>query len=438
MKKNRILLMLLIAAMTLAACKKDGGGAPDLKPAITPVGTNDGSPVTKTIGNTGGSIMSDDGEMELIIPSGALATNTDITIQPITNNAPNGRRKAYRCLPDGLQFSKDITIRFYYNDQDAAATSPEYMMVAFQTADGNWAVIEDLTNDVGNQNINASVNHFTDFSAFDIMRINPAALYLRTNQTGEYEVTATGMSDLNSVLLLTAVLDRPEVWKANGVTGGNSQHGTITASSDQARVVYTAPANAPATNPVDISAEINLPFTVDGQRFNKGILIAKAYIIGNRYQVDLEYSGKSAVGTGEEFRVDDNARMTVNLIGAEGTVTGTINVPPTFTKTANSTNGCNTTFTSNGTGPIHLRDIDVIGVQKNGLTGDVYVYFDSDVGVVPAVMQIVCQAGTQTKDFLPWNTAGAVLTFKDNGQAQVIDMSQISSQSIQLIVTPLQ
>jgi hypothetical protein len=31
-----------------------------------------------------------------------------------------------------------------------------------------------------------------------------------------------------------------------------------------------------------------------------------------------------------------------------------------------------------------------------------------------------------------------VLTFKDNGQMQVIDMSQLSSQSLKLIATPIQ
>ena len=384
MKKSRILLVLFMAAMMLSACKKDGRGTPDIKPAITPVGTNDGNPVTQTIGNGGGTIVSDDGEMELIIPSGALAANTAITIQPITNNTPNGRRKAYRCLPDGLQFSKNITVRFHYNEQDAAATVPEYMMVAFQTADGNWAVIDDVSNDAGGQVLNASINHFTDFSAFDVMRIEPAALYLRTGQTGEYKVTATGMSELNGVLLLTALLERPETWKVNGVTGGNSQHGTIAASADQTKGVYTAPATAPATNPVDISAEINLPFTVDGQQFNRGILTAKAYIIGGRYRLELEYTGESGPGSGEMFRVQDNVRMTCNLIGSEGTITDCINVIPTFTKIANSPNGCTATFLSNGTGPINLRDIDAMGVQKNSLTGDVYVYFDSDVGAVPA------------------------------------------------------
>lgn len=437
MKKNSILLVLLAALVICNGCKKGGSDTPDAKPAITPVGTNDGAAKTQTIGSAGGTIVSADGEMELVIPSGALTTNADITIQPISNTAPNGRRKAYRCTPDGLQFAKDIAVKFHYTDEDAAMTKPEYMQVAFQNADGSWKVVEKVTNDATGKIITASVNHFTDFSAFDIMRLTPESLYLRTGATGEFQIAYAGMSRDNLITVGLQILSQPPVWKVNGVTGGNGTTGTIQ-STAPIKANYTAPAVAPATNPVDISVEISLPFTVDGQQFNKGILTGKAYIIGNRYQVDLEYKGKTAPGSGEEFRIDDNVRMTVNLIGIEGTVSGAINVPPTFTKTASSTNGCTTTFTSNGTGPINLRDIDVIGVQKNSLTGDVYVYFDSEVGVVPAVMQIACPSNTSTQNFLPWSSAGAVLLFKDNGQPQVIDMSQVSTQSIKLIVTPLQ
>ena len=214
---------------------------------------------------------------------------------------PTGDEKHIVVFPMDCNFPKTSPPDFYYNDQDADATLPEYMMVAYQTTDGKWAVIEDITNNTGDKNLFASVNHFTDFSAFDIMRINPAVLYLKTNQTGQYEVTATGMSDLDATTYLTEVLERPETWKANGVTGGNSEHGTIVPSADRTTGMYTAPANTPATNPVEISAEINFPFTIDGQRFNRGILTARAYIIGNSYKVEIESTNEMHIGTGEVF-----------------------------------------------------------------------------------------------------------------------------------------
>jgi hypothetical protein len=435
-RTNAVYVWVLASAVSLLACKKDGGGTPDLKPAVTDVGTNDGTAVTKTIGSAGGAMASDDGEMELIIPPGALAANTGITIQPISNNAPNGRRKAYRCTPDGQQFAKDITIKFHYTDEDAAATEPEYMMVAFQKDDGTWQVLENVQNDEANNVISVYTNHFTDFTAFDIMRIEPASLYLKTNETGEYKVTAAGISQLNGVLLIGALLDRPETWKANGVTGGNSTYGTIVANANQTRGVYTAPATAPATNPVIISAEIDFPFVVDGQRFNHGILTAHAFIIGGRYAVDVETSNEMAIGTGEVFVMKDHARFTVNLVAAGGTVTDMQNSPATFQKTANSTAGCNTTIELSGTGPLNLRDSDVTGVTAFG--GDVYVGFGTHSSVVNPKFLISCPGVTpKVNEVAIPDFSGVSFTFKDNKQVQVFE-NGANGQYVKYTVTALQ
>lgn len=43
----------------------------EYEPAITPVGTPAGDPLTKAIGVKGGSIASPDGVIELVIPAGA-------------------------------------------------------------------------------------------------------------------------------------------------------------------------------------------------------------------------------------------------------------------------------------------------------------------------------------------------------------------------------
>jgi hypothetical protein len=436
MKKYGVLLMVVLLVVS---CKKNGGGSTDIEPAVTPVGVNDGTAVTKTIGSAGGAIVSGDGEMELIIPSGALATNTAITIQPITNTAPNGRRKAYRCTPDGQQFAKDITIRFHYTDEDAAVTQPEYMQIAFQKADGTWQVIGNITNDVVAKTLSATVNHFTDFTEFDLLRLIPESLYLRKGATGDFQISWAGISSSSLVTFGLGILNTPPVWKVNGVTGGNSTHGTIR-STAPASATYTAPASDPTPNPVDISVEISIPFTVDGQQFNKGILLGKAYIIGNRYELDLEFKGTTAPGTGEVFSISDNVRMTVNLVGSGGTVSGAINVQPTFGLTNPSTNGCNTSWQSTGTGPINLRDIDVAGVTATGAGGYVYVYFDADVGVTPAMQVITCPGNpSQSKEFLPWSSAGAVLMFLDDTNSnQEINMSSAPGQHITLYVKPLQ
>ena len=56
--------------------------------ATSDIGTPTGTAVSKSIGPSGGSLLSADGRIELIIPSGALSANTNIVIQPVTNNCP--------------------------------------------------------------------------------------------------------------------------------------------------------------------------------------------------------------------------------------------------------------------------------------------------------------------------------------------------------------
>jgi hypothetical protein len=418
MKKNNLILIVLLVLTTFSACKKGGGDTPDIKPAITPVGTNDGTAITKTIGSGGGGLMSQDGKMELIIPSGALSTNTDITIQPITNNVPNGRGKAYRCTPDGLQFAKDITVKFYYAEEDAAVTKPEYMQVAFQNADGTWKVVDKVTNDVAAKTINASVNHFTDFSSFDIMRLVPASAYLKTGQTENFEISYAGMSTDNMITFGLQLLQSPAVWKANGVTNGNSTHGTIQ-STAPVKATYTAPATSPAINPVVISAEINIPFTVDGQRFNKGILTANAFIIGGKYSVLIESSAEIGIGTGEKFRVNDNVTFTINLMGATTTITNIQNTVATIQKTLNSPFDCNTVVNTVGTGGINLLDGDITAFV-NPLDKTVYISIYQTGNIVHPTATTTCGSNTPGNiELLAANSTGGSLEFIDNGIQQV-------------------
>lgn len=418
MKKYSLILIVLLALTTFSACKKGSGGIPEPEPTITPVGTNDGTAITKTIGSAGGGVISADGAIELIIPPGALATNTDITIQPITNNIPTGRGKAYRFTPDGQQFSKDITIKFHYTDEDAAVTKPEYMQVAFQNADGTWKVVNKVTNDVAAKTINASVNHFTDFSQFDIMRLIPASAYLKTGQTENFEISYVGMSGENMVTFGLQLLREPAAWKANGVTNGNSTHGTIQ-STAPVKATYTAPATSPAINPVVVSAEINIPFTVDGVRFNKGILTANAFIIGGKYSLLIESSVDIGIGTGEKFRVNDNVTFTINLVGATATITNIQNTVATIQKVENSPVNCNTVVNTVGTGGINLLDGDITAFV-NPLDKTVYISINQTGNIVHPTATTTCGSNTPGNiKLLAANSTGGSLEFIDNGVQQV-------------------
>lgn len=435
MKKNFFYIVLMIA-VSLAACSKGGGGGnEEVKPAVTPVGTNDGTAVSQSIGAAGGTVVSNDGVMELVIPAGALSANTTISIQPITNNTPNGRGKAYRCTPDGLTFAKNITVKFHYTEEEAAATNPEYMMVAFQDSEGKWQVVQDLTNNETTKTILASVNHFTDFSAFDVLRIEPAALYLEPLQQGTYDVSAVGLSELNTVLYIGVVLSIDPVWKVNGTRGGSLGTGVISLNPDGSGL-YTAPGATPPINPVTISAELNFPFVVNRQRFNQGIVTAEAYITDGNFHVLLETETPINLGTGEKFVTKDKVNFTINLSGAiGGAVNHVENSSPTIEKIQESPVSCVTTFQTLGTGFINISHPSRFQVLNAG--GEVYVQVGLQDGFVNPTALTSCQGNTPGLNEIPiGGFGGGEFSFKNNGEVQVVDKS-LQDFKIKYTITPV-
>ena len=75
-------------------------------PDSTAIGAAEGQLVSKEIGASGGKITSDDGRVELLVPAGALAKTTTISIQPIKNLVPNGNGQGYQFEPSGTQIGR--------------------------------------------------------------------------------------------------------------------------------------------------------------------------------------------------------------------------------------------------------------------------------------------------------------------------------------------
>lgn len=241
---KRILVSLLFIT-TLAACQKSDKPFNELTPPTpTAVGTPDGPAITKSIGAAGGTILSADGMLELVIPAGALTSATDITVQPVVNYVPNGMGKAYRCLPDGLQFAKDISMRFKYHDSAPAQTRKEFMRIAYQKADRTWKDVETVVNDVSAKTITISTNHFTDYSIFNLFSLRPVLVYMRTGEQKQFTIEIARGLDLSAQIneqlrLLTDLNAHPVVWKVNGQAGGSTASGTVIGNRFSS--TYTAP-----------------------------------------------------------------------------------------------------------------------------------------------------------------------------------------------------
>jgi len=147
-----------------------GSGA---TPTPTAVGVAVGSAASATIGAAGGSLSAPDGNLTLTIPAGALATNTVIGIQPLTNMAHGKIGAAYRLTPEGQTFLVPVTLTFSYIDADLEGTAVIVVGAAFQTADGYWQWADYATFDRTAKAASIFTSHFSDWSLVKDLQLQP-------------------------------------------------------------------------------------------------------------------------------------------------------------------------------------------------------------------------------------------------------------------------
>ena len=231
-------------------------------PQPTSVGTEIGISSTATIGVSGGSLTTADGTLTLTIPAGALTSSTDITIQPITNEAWGGLGTGYRLLPDGLTLLGAATLQFTLTPDDVSGSASQYLNVASQKPDNTWYVLSGRTFDAATRKLTAQTIHFSDYSPVSGVQIRPGSAVLDVNESIQLHVRicnqAVPQIDPSQTALYQCDDNVPYTianWSANGALGGNATAGRVVAGSTTREATYTAPANAPQANPVAVSAQ---------------------------------------------------------------------------------------------------------------------------------------------------------------------------------------
>jgi hypothetical protein len=275
----------------------DGGNNDDLPEAVpTAAGTPDGTPTSETIGAGGGSVASSDGLFALDIPAGALASDTEITIQPITNTAWGGRGAGYRLTPDGLTFAQPVTLTFNIAPETLEGTVGDALDVAFQDDAGFWFLIKNGTYDENTGTLSCTTTHFTDFTAIEEYLLKPTSAGLGPSSSVELDVIkciyATVAEDEDAIMqVLTCTEDDENLaplinatnWSVNGVRGGNNTVGRIVELA-QGQARYTAPVAVPIVNPVAASVQVRL-------RRGSSTYLVSNITISNSFTGTISYSG---------------------------------------------------------------------------------------------------------------------------------------------------
>ncbi|MFT3663969.1 hypothetical protein [Piscinibacter sp.] len=237
--------------------------AVDTTPKPTAVGVPVGSEVVKTIGPAGGTVVSADGAASIVIPAGALAGDTPIAIQRITDNAP-GSLRTYAMRPEGQTFAVPVTVQFSYDENELMGTAPEAFDIGYQDANRYWRALPVATLDTTARTVSVSTTHFTDWALLSTIRLTPTRAAVRVGSKLSLDVVSCGRRDdpgTGQPALVETCGPSPlrvDTWAVNGTTYGDARVGTVD-SAGTVKGTYTAPANKPSPSTVAVSCSVQLP-----------------------------------------------------------------------------------------------------------------------------------------------------------------------------------
>jgi hypothetical protein len=209
-------------------------------------------------------VVSSDGLLKVSIPAGALAADTEIGIQPITNTAWGALGNSYRLTPNGLTFTAPVDLAFTVPDSMMASTAPEFLDVAVQDDAGLWYVLKNRSFDTGSGTLTATTTHFSDYSNIAGAQIDPVVATVQTGKKVNLLVRfcdfVSAAADTDNLASLVASCNNELAplgtftdWSVNGVKGGSGAAGIVVENAGSLGAVYTAPGFVPPINPVAVS-----------------------------------------------------------------------------------------------------------------------------------------------------------------------------------------
>jgi hypothetical protein len=258
--------------------------------------------VTQTIGAAGGTLSTADGAVTLTFPAGALAANTSVGIQPITNNALNGIGPAYRFTPEGTTFAQPVQLTFAYIDAMLTGSAAQVLEVATQDAQGYWWMLPNPSRDLNAKTISVGMSHFSDWSLLQGQQLLPRSATVPVSGTQDLTLvycveddmlvapqTLAGAHQYDCSSELAPPISASN-WAVNGTSGGKTGLGFVSPTGGQG-ARYSAPSSVPTPPLLAVSADTHDP------RYGKVTLIANISIAGGGYAGSVDVSAGDNGGT---------------------------------------------------------------------------------------------------------------------------------------------
>lgn len=410
--------------------------------STTAIGKPDGEETSKEIGKDGGNIASEDGMVELIFPEGSLSKKKKISIQPIINHATNGRGKAYRFQPSGLQFDKPVTIIFHFSENEINGTLPELKGIVWQDDKGKWDVLQEVRLDTNARTLTAQIHHFSSYASFDKIVLNPAQGRVKVQKTqslfiqfANYKPSGESEDELRPLPKLLQI-PAPQ-WEVNGISNGNSNVGQISfIDGSKQSVIYTAPASVPTDNPVAVTAQLKgLEFKFNKQVFTDPRLVSNLLIYDKAYRVQMNFWIDNSADGPCTMRLEDGAEFTVVLEGTRTQIKEIAN--RNIALKLNPCYNCPQIWKNSPLrGPINIAGTKRIDVTPASLPNNPFTRVRVMLHHIPSVLPIIetsCPgSGKGMPPVIPPLYLPPLIEFEANNEAeQTITLSELTNGSMQ-------
>jgi hypothetical protein len=395
-------------------------------PDSTAIAVPDGKAVSKEIDPAGGSIVSDDGRVELIFPEGALSAATTISIQPILNLIPNGNGKGYRFEPSGIQFQKPVQIIFHYSDEENAICPALLKFMAIQHNDGKWEYTDFDDWDSTTKSLKGFISHFSAVVNGNLAELYPREITLKVNSSHTFSLnivqtsnqTPSNEDELMPLPRLAPLNKYQAVWLVNESVNGTPKLGTVTPKENKSQAIYAAPRLLPLDYLVTVKLKAALyidgeKITRAGKRQGKMITMGKTLAdkatfsstvnLYDEYDVKIEglWDNTNLGPFTQKWKDESSFKLRV---GKDPGISDISNSTYTLIKENFTNNRCQFNYLNKETckGPIHVSGI--VGVGLSGGSASTAVTALVEFVKVPweiPNLQITCPHGSVPTMALP-------------------------------------
>jgi hypothetical protein len=263
--------LMFCLALLLASC--GGGTTPNPNPdpiestvswtlpsSNTPIGEPiSASNHTEWVDSTGGTVLSPNGLLRVIVPSGALPNGSWVAIKSVTSNAPNALGATHR-IEIGAFTNNDATAPITLEFSATGDASSSDFAALRHNSNGDWQMLPNaqvqVSNAPLNQTVRVNASSNGDYALAAKYKLYPSRASVKINASLPMTLIRLDTLNPNNLSNIEVKPMTASNWEVNGAPNGTSGLGILTPNDKPNQRTYKAPSKKPNPNPVTVSAKV--------------------------------------------------------------------------------------------------------------------------------------------------------------------------------------